>query len=158
MRQTSPKKVTPETPKGVVRIECVFVEWLLVASYLSTSFSSVRRVTEVVRCMHRSSDRLWRGYQQRQPPRSPYPQSPRKKSKLGTNAKSRELLRTMERHALVPRKPCTRSLSCETALVVGDGVDSVAKIRPGGLFHFVQDHRGSSSGEYNGNCEKVEII
>ena len=28
----------------------------------------------------------------------------------------------------------------ETALVVGDGVDSVAKIRPGGLFHFVQDH------------------
>ena len=28
----------------------------------------------------------------------------------------------------------------ETALVVGDGVDSVTKIRPGGLFHFVQDH------------------
>ena len=31
-------------------------------------------------------------------------------------------------------------------------------IQQGGLFHFVQDHRGSSSGEYNGNCEKVEII
>ena len=39
-----------------------------------------------------------------------------------------------------------------------DTADSVAKIRPGCLFHFVQDHRGSSSGEYNGNCEKVEII